>query len=167
MIIFKLHICMKHIQAQISIVLCLVLLTLNILSSVSMKLRSLRTENSHFPKWPKEQFLCWEILDLLPSAHTALAPGDFVRARRSSPLFISVCSLGSSVMSNSLWPPWTVACQAPLSMEFSRQKILEWVAISFSRGSSQPRDQTCISRVSWNDRKILYHCATWEVPIYF
>ena len=27
-------------------------------------------------------------------------------------------------------------------------KILEWVAISFSRGSSQPRDQTCISCIA-------------------
>ena len=38
-------------------------------------------------------------------------------------------------------------------------RILEWVAISFSRGSSQPRDQTCISCI---DRWILYHCTTWE-----
>ena len=30
--------------------------------------------------------------------------------------------------------PWTVACQAPLSMGF-QARILEWVAISFSRGS--------------------------------
>ena len=37
--------------------------------------------------------------------------------------------------------------------------ILEWVAISFSRGSSQPRDQTCISCI---DRWILYHWATRE-----
>ena len=29
----------------------------------------------------------------------------------------------------------------------SHARILEWVAISFSRGSSQPRDQTCISCV--------------------
>ena len=28
--------------------------------------------------------------------------------------------------------PWTVACQAPLSMGFSRQDYWEWVAISFS-----------------------------------
>ena len=28
--------------------------------------------------------------------------------------------------------PWTVACQAPLSMGFPRQEHLEWVAISFS-----------------------------------
>ena len=27
-------------------------------------------------------------------------------------------------------------------------RILEWVVISFSRGSSQPRDQTCVCRVS-------------------
>ena len=29
---------------------------------------------------------------------------------------------------------WTVAHQAPLSMEFSQARILEWVAIFFSRG---------------------------------
>ena len=37
--------------------------------------------------------------------------------------------------------------------------ILEWVAISFSRGSSQCRDQTCISYLA---RRILFHWATWE-----
>ena len=44
--------------------------------------------------------------------------------------------------------PWTVAHQAPLSMEFSRQ-----VAISSSRVYSQPRDQTCVSCIG---RQILY-----------
>ena len=39
-------------------------------------------------------------------------------------------------------------------------RVLEWVAISFSRGSSQPRDQT---QVSCSGRWILYHCATWKV----
>ncbi|CAN0162690.1 unnamed protein product [Rangifer tarandus platyrhynchus] len=38
-------------------------------------------------------------------------------------------------------------------------KILEWVAISSSRGSSPPRDRTCISCVSCISRYILYH---WE-----
>ena len=42
-------------------------------------------------------------------------------------------------------PPWTVAHQAPLSMGFFQARILEWVAISLSRGSSQPRDQTRVS----------------------
>ena len=38
--------------------------------------------------------------------------------------------------------PWSVACQAPLSMGFFQARILEWIAISFSRGSSWPRDWT-------------------------
>ena len=40
---------------------------------------------------------------------------------------------------------WTVACQSPLSMGFFQGRILEWVAISSSRASSQPRDQTQVS----------------------
>ena len=44
--------------------------------------------------------------------------------------------------------PWTVAHQAPLSMEFLQARILEWVAISFSRGSSWPRDWTQVSHVA-------------------
>ena len=38
--------------------------------------------------------------------------------------------------------PWTVACQAPLSMEILKARILEWVATPSSRGHSHPRDQT-------------------------
>ena len=32
--------------------------------------------------------------------------------------------------------PWTVACQTPLSMGILQVRILEWVAMAFSRGSS-------------------------------
>ena len=42
-------------------------------------------------------------------------------------------------------------------------RILEWVAISFSRGFSWLRDQTHISCVSCIGRWILYHWVTWEV----
>ena len=38
-------------------------------------------------------------------------------------------------------------------------RILEWVAISFSRGSSQPRDQTHVPCIG---RQVLYHQATRE-----
>ena len=31
---------------------------------------------------------------------------------------------------------------------FLQARILEWVAFSFSRGSSQPRDQTQVSRIA-------------------
>ena len=39
-------------------------------------------------------------------------------------------------------------------------RTLEWVAISTSRGSSQPRDRTQVSCVSCIGRWILYHWAT-------
>ena len=45
----------------------------------------------------------------------------------------------------------------------SQARILESVAISSSRESSQPRDQIHISCVSCIGRQILYHWATWEV----
>ena len=36
-------------------------------------------------------------------------------------------------------------------------KILEWVAVSSSRGSSRPRDRTCVSYVSCIGRQVLHH----------
>ena len=44
----------------------------------------------------------------------------------------------ASVMSDSV-TPWTVARQAPLSMGILQARILEWVAMPSSRGSSRPR----------------------------
>ena len=44
--------------------------------------------------------------------------------------------------------PWTVAYQAPPYMGLSSQaRVLEWVAISFSRGSSWLRDRTLVSHI--------------------
>ena len=39
------------------------------------------------------------------------------------------CLCVCSVVSDSLWPLWTVACQVPLSVEFSRQEY--WSGLSF------------------------------------
>ena len=58
---------------------------------------------------------------------------------------IKLLLFSCSVMSDSFETLWTVACQASLTMGFPQARILEWVAISFSRGSYRPRDQTCIS----------------------
>ena len=54
---------------------------------------------------------------------------------------------------------WTIACQAPLSMGILQERILEWVAFPFSRGSSQPRDQSHICCIG---RRILYYWSPWE-----
>ena len=67
-----------------------------------------------------------------------------------------------SVVSDSLRPHGLYeAHQAPLSMSFSRQGILEWVAISSSRGSSRPRVQT---HIPCPRRQILYHLSLQGSP---
>ena len=43
-------------------------------------------------------------------------------------------------------------------------RILKWVAISYSKGSSWPKDQTHIFCVFCIGRWVLYHCTTWEAP---
>ena len=50
--------------------------------------------------------------------------------------------------------PWTVACQSPLSMGSLQARILEWVVVPSSRGSSWIRDQ---AHSSYIGRQILYH----------
>ena len=53
-------------------------------------------------------------------------------------IYMYVCVLNHSVVSDSLWPPWTVAHQSPLSMGILQARILAWVAMPSSRGSSNP-----------------------------
>ena len=56
----------------------------------------------------------------------------------------SVCVCACSVMSDSLRPHelWPARLLCPWKLP---GKNIEWVANSFSRGSSRPRDQTCVS----------------------
>ena len=48
-----------------------------------------------------------------------------------------------SVVSDSLWPHGLYIVHGIL-----QARILEWVAVPFSRGSSQPRDRTQVSRIA-------------------
>ena len=44
---------------------------------------------------------------------------------------------------------WTEAHQAPLSMGILQARILEWVAMPSSRGSSQPTNWTRVFLLHW------------------
>ena len=57
--------------------------------------------------------------------------------------------------------PWTVACQAALSMGFSRQEYWR-LAISFSRGSSQSGiEPSNLCLLHWKaDSLTLYHLGS-------
>ena len=69
----------------------------------------------------------------------------FLRIYRILPSSFSLCIY--SVMSDSLWPhglqPTMLSIHGIL-----QARILEWVAIPFSRGSSWPRDETWVSGIT-------------------
>ena len=59
-------------------------------------------------------------------------------------------SKSSSVVFDSLWPYGIVH-------GILQARILEWVAVPFSRGSSQPRDQIQVSRIAGR------FCTVWAI----
>ena len=67
-------------------------------------------------------------------------------------------------------PPWTVAHQASLSMGLLQARILEWVAMPFSRGSPQPRDQIQVSHIAgrfltlWVTREVQEYWSGQPIP---
>ena len=83
-----------------------------------------------------------------------------------------------------IYVKWSVVCVCPQSLScvwlffdpmegclpsssdhgVFQARILEQVAISYSRESFWPRDQTHVFCVSCIGKQILYHCATWEAP---
>ena len=67
--------------------------------------------------------------------------------------------LSPSAVPNSLWPHGLCSLPAFSVHGIFQARKLEWVAISYSRGSSQPRDWTHISCIG---RRVLYHWASWE-----
>ena len=75
--------------------------------------------------------------------------GRFFTTSNTWEAWIYVCCamLRHRVLFDSLQPiDCSLVCQAPLSLGILKVRILEWVAMPSSRGSSQPRDQTQVSR---------------------
>ena len=66
-----------------------------------------------------------------------------VGRKRTSHLLLCAKSLQLCV---TLWDPMDCSPSGSSAHKILQARILEWVAISFSRGSSRPRDRT---RVSW------------------
>ena len=61
--------------------------------------------------------------------------------------YIESESVSHLIVSDSLWPQGTAVHQALLH-GILQARILEWVAISFYRGSSWPRDWICVSCIA-------------------
>ena len=93
----------------------------------------------------------WNFLFALLYYDYPICPGPDVSLEAWSLVFILVCVccalLSHSVMSNAEIP-WTVAHQDSLSIKILQARILEWVAISSFRGSSQPKDWVRVSCIA-------------------
>ena len=106
--------------------------------------------SSDFPPSPPAVFLCW--------------PLDFSKVR----VFVTVVGeKGGKLIIVYLTPcdPMNSSLQVSSVHGIFQARMLEWVAFSYSRGSSRPRIWTCISCISCIGRWILYHCATWEAKL--
>ena len=75
-------------------------------------------------------------------------------------LSVSVCVCSVAQLCLTLCDPIDCSPTATSVHGILQTRILEWVPIPFSRGSSRPRDWT---HISCSGRRILYHWATWQV----
>ena len=90
---------------------------------------------------------------MVSSPKTCSNPHPYTWA--SQPVSIQLCLTLCDPMD------WSSPGQIPLFHGILQARILEWVTISYSRGSYWPRDQT---HISCTGRWILYIWATWEAP---
>ena len=82
----------------------------------------------------------WEYQTTLPAFWETCM---HIKKQQLEPTWKDVCCLLCLVAQSclTLWDPRTVLWQPPLSVEILKARILVWVAMPFSRGSSQPRDR--------------------------
>ena len=83
----------------------------------------------------------------------------------AAPIYIptnSVCVCMHVHLCPTLCDPLDCSLWGPSVHVIFQARILEWVAIPFSRGSSWPTDRTQVSCISCNGRWILYHSTMWE-----
>ena len=97
-------------------------------------------------------------LDLVHMAAATLSPSRYT-------------VLSHSVVSDSLRPHGLYSRPGSSeSMEILQARILEWVAMPSSRGSSQPKDQTQVSHVVggfftiWATREAQEYWSGWPIP---
>ena len=74
--------------------------------------------------------------------------------------YVCMCSVAQSCLT--LCNPMNYTPPGSSAHGIFQARILEQAVISYSRESSQPGDQTRISRVFCISTQILYNCVTWE-----
>ena len=126
----------------------------------------------HLPGMTSSHFLLYWTNHLYPKLFTLLVKlcklsflwtvGQTVRQT-----FYCVCGSYSVCMLNHVWLFCNPIDYSPPGSSVHgilQARILEWVAISFSRGFSRTRDRICVSYISCRDGRWVTTDATWEAP---
>ena len=119
-----------------------------------------------FPLKPPSTFLVWWFTDIRNSKW----PGDSISFHFNGTFCCvlwwkhsSVVGVCTQLLSHvRLCNPMDCSLPGSAVQGTFQERILEQVAISSFRGSSQLRDWTHISCASWIVGQLLYHRATWE-----
>ena len=104
---------------------------------------------------------CFHVLAIVSSVamNTGLhVPFWIIVLSRFMPRTVCVCAQ----LCPTLCDPMDCSSPGPSVHGIFQARILEWIAISYSRRSSWPRNQTCVSSISCIGSQILYHCTTWK-----
>ena len=90
--------------------------------------------------------------------------GGMYREERKE-IVLTICTLACSVtqLCLTLWNPMDCSLPGSSVHGISQARVLEWVAISFSRGSSRPRNPTRVSHIA---ARHFTFWATREIFIY-
>ena len=138
------------------------------LATEQQQCKDRRKEGSVMKKYIKKYFylsfighnfkVCWEVIleTKLPFSKKAVTLLCRQFGRNEMYFACSVAQSYPTLCDPMDYRPPGLSVHGILSMA----KILEWVAISCSKGSSRPRGRTCVSFVSFIDRQILYLFAT-------
>ena len=102
-------------------------------------------------------FQCWDLSQLFhshwPSSRGSSVPLCFL------PLERFLCLVAQSFPT--LCNPKAVACQAPLSLWILQARILQWVVMPSSRGSSKPRSRALQADFLPTETLEWYHLHIW------
>ena len=94
------------------------------------------------------------------------------KKKKSFPIHVSLVSQSCSVVSGSLWTHGLGQARFPIHL-ILQARILKWVAVPFSRGSSKPRDRTQVSHITegfftiWVTSKAQIHATVCQLSITF
>ena len=119
--------------------------------------------NLHKPYLKTELSKCWYLLPMFLKLISGSESSETLWSD-SWPHLLELLKVKITQSCLTLWDPTDCSIPGSSIHGIFQARVLEWVAIPFSRGSSWPRDHTQISRIVgraftiWTPREVPSHC---------